>query len=225
MKGKDMDLTGCTFYDLKVKGRHNEKLYNETAWVCECVCGNITYATTSQLLHAKKKSCGCRRKRTPANALDLTNKRFGKLKVVERAGTLENGRALWLCRCDCGNTIVTNATTLRRGEVQSCGKCLVDERVNHAREVLMNDKTVDGVQVPLLTKKVRSDSGTGHKGVHRRVRNGKEKFEVSITVKGKRKYIGTYSKLDDAIKARKDAEKEYFEPYIKALKEREKEQK
>lgn len=224
MKGKDMDLTGRTFYDLKVKGRHNEKLYKETTWVCECVCGNITYATTSQLLHARKKSCGCRRKRTPANALNLTNKRFGKLKVVERAGISKDGRALWLCRCDCGNTIVTNATSLRLGNVKSCGKCLVDERIKHAREVLTTNKTIDGVQVPLLTKKVRSDSGTGHKGVQRRVRNGKEKFEVSITVKGKRKYIGTYSKLDDAIKARKAAEKEYFEPYIKALKEREKEQ-
>lgn len=226
MKRNDVDLTGRTFYDLNVKCRHTEKLYNETAWVCKCLaCGNITYATTSQLLHAKKKSCGCRRKRTPANALDLTNKRFGKLKVVERAGISKNGRALWLCRCDCGNTIVTNATTLRLGEVKSCGKCLVDERIKHAREDLMTNKTIDGVQVPLLTKKVRSDSVSGHKGVHRRVRNGKEKFEVTITVKGKRKYIGTYSKLYDAIKARKDAEKEYFEPYIKALKEREKEQK
>ncbi|MEC5268285.1 hypothetical protein P9G49_04120 [Heyndrickxia coagulans] len=102
---------------------------------------------------------------------------------------------------------------------------MVDERIKHAREDLMTNKTIDGVQVPLLTKKVRSDSVSGHKGVHRRVRNGKEKFEVTITVKGKRKYIGTYSKLYDAIKARKDAEKEYFEPYIKALKEREKEQK
>ncbi|WP_348658941.1 hypothetical protein [Heyndrickxia faecalis] len=225
MKSNDVDLTGRTFYDLTVKSRHTEKLYKETAWVCECVCGNITYATTGQLLHGRKKSCGCRRKRTPGNALDLTGKRFGKLTVIERSGTLENGRALWLCRCDCGNTIVTNATTLRRGEAKSCGKCLVDERIKHAREDLMNNKTVDGVPVPLLTKKVRSDSGTGHKGVHRRIRKGKEKFEVSITVKGKRMHIGTFNKLEDAINARKAAEKEYFEPYIKALEEKEREQK
>lgn len=226
MRRNDVDLTGRTFYDLNVKCRHTEKLYNETAWVCKCLaCGNITYATTSQLLHGKKKSCGCRRKKTPPNALDLTGKKIGKLTVIKRSGTNKNGSALWLCQCECGNTIETSATTLRRGEAKSCGKCLVDERIKHAREDLMTNKTIDGVQVPLLTKKVRSDSVSGHKGVHRRVRKGKEKFEAYITVKGKRKYIGTYSKLDDAIKARKDAEKECFEPYIKALKEKERKQK
>lgn len=224
MKKNDVDLIGKTFYDLTVKSKHTEKLYNEITWVCKCVCGNTTYATTGQLLRGHKKSCGCRRKRTPKNALDLAGKKFGRLTVIQRSGTSENGRALWLCQCECGNTIETSATTLRRGEAMSCGKCLIDKRIEHAREDLMINKTIDGVPVPLLTKKVRSDSVTGHKGVHRRVRNGKEKFEVSITVKGKRKYIGTYSNLDDAIKARKAAEKEYFEPYIKALKEREKEQ-
>lgn len=220
-----MDLTGYIFYDLKVKGRHNKKLYNENAWMCECVCGNITYATTSQLLHGKKKSCGCRRKKTPSNALDLTGKKIGKLTVIKRSGTNKNGSALWLCQCECGSTIETSATKLRRGETISCGKCTKNDQIKHAREYLMTNKTIDSVQVPLLTKKVRSDSISGYKGVHRRLHNGKEKFEVTITIKGKRKYIGTYRKLDDAIKARKAAEKEYFEPYIKALKEREKEQK
>ena len=226
MKRNDVDLTGRTFYDLNVKCRHTEKLYNETAWVCKCLaCGNITYATTSQLLHGKKKSCGCRRKKTPPNALDLTGKKIGKLTVIKRSGTNKNGSALWLCQCECGNTIETSATTLRRGKAMSCGKCIKNDQIKHAREDLMTNKTIDGVQVPLLTKKVRSDSRTGHKGVQRRVRNGKEKFEAYITVKGKRKYIGTYSKLDDAIKARKAAEKEYFEPYIKALEKKEKERK
>lgn len=225
MKHNDIDLTDRTFYDLTVKSKHTEKLYKETAWVCECVCGNITYATTGQLLNGRKKSCGCRRKRTPVNALDLSRQRFEKLTVIERSGSSENGRALWLCQCDCGNRIVTSATSLRRGESTSCGKCLTNERIEHARKDLLTNKTIDGVQVPLLTKKVRSDSGTGHKGVHRRLRNGKEKFEVTITVKGKRKYIGTFTNINDAIKARQQAEKEYFDPYIRALKEKENDEK
>jgi len=220
LKKNDVDLIGKTFYDLTVIAKHTEKLYKEVAWVCKCSCGNQTYATTSQLLHGKKKSCGCRRKKTPPNALDLTGKKIGKLTVIKRSGTNKNGSALWLCQCECGNTIETNATTLRRGEAMSCGKCIKNDQIKHAREDLMTNKTIDGVQVPLLTKKVRRDSGTGYKGVHRRVRRGKEKFEVSITVKGKRKYVGTYDKLEDAIKARKHAEKEYHEPYIKALEEK-----
>ena len=82
--------------------------------------------------------------------------------------------------------------------------------------------TIDGVMVPLLTKKTRSDSVTGHKGVAKRVRKGVTRYEVSITVKGKLIYLESYKNIDDAIAARKSAEAQYFEPYIKALQDKNK---
>ena len=215
-----VDLTGKKFGRLTVVSKHEEKLYKEIAWVCKCECGNQTLATTNQLLKSRKMSCGCLWKKSPGNVNDLTGKKFGKLTVLKRDGKTKNDNALWLCRCDCGNEVTARGTSLRRGEIVSCG-CSKNEQIQHARKVLTKDKTVDGVIVPLLTKKVRKDSRTGHKGVHRRIRRGKEKYEVSITIRGKRKYIGTYHKLEDAIKARKQAEKEYHEPYIKALEENE----
>ncbi len=54
--------------------------------------------------------------------IDLTGQRFGRLVVVERAG-MDGQYPTWLCRCDCGNTIITRGTYLRRGDTQSCG-CL-----------------------------------------------------------------------------------------------------
>lgn len=56
-------------------------------------------------------------------ATDLTGQRFGKLVVIERAGSNSRGRALWRCQCDCGKTTVTSGTLLRGGNTQSCG-CL-----------------------------------------------------------------------------------------------------
>lgn len=161
-------------------------------------------------------------RKSPSNALMLKGKSFGKLTVLERAGRNKNGSALWLCRCECGNTTIANATSLRRGETVSCG-CLVAEQIKNAQKVLRIDKVIDGVQVPLLTKKVRSDSRSGHKGVYIRNRNGKIKYEVTIKAKGKRKYLGTFDKLEDAIKARKEGEKEYHQPYIDALAKKERE--
>jgi len=35
-------------------------------------------------------------------ALDLTNKRFGKLIARQKAPS-KNGKTYWLCECDCGN--------------------------------------------------------------------------------------------------------------------------
>lgn len=60
---------------------------------------------------------------------DITGQKFNKLTAVKRAGKGKNGRALWLCNCDCGNTIVATITDLRTGRKKSCG-CLRKERYN-----------------------------------------------------------------------------------------------
>lgn len=217
---KRIDLIGQRFGRLIVTENLAEKRYNEEAWACKCDCGKETIATRSQLTGGRKKSCGCLRKETPPNALDLVGQKFGKLMVIERAGKTKNDNALWLCRCECGNIVKANATTLRRGELTTCG-CETATRILNARNVLMNEKSIDGVQIPLLTKKVRSDSATGHKGIYKRSRKGNEYYEANITVKGKRKYAGPFKDLSDAIAARKWLEIKYHQPYIKALEDNE----
>lgn len=34
--------------------------------------------------------------------IDLTGQRFGRLTVIERAGSDIRKQALWMCVCDCG---------------------------------------------------------------------------------------------------------------------------
>lgn len=57
--------------------------------------------------------------------LDLTNRCFGRLTVLSRAGNRSNV-ASWNCQCDCGNETVTLAQNLRSGGTRSCG-CLSRE--------------------------------------------------------------------------------------------------
>jgi hypothetical protein len=56
---------------------------------------------------------------------DIVGKRFGKLVVVERAGSerIDAGRhrALWRCVCDCGGERITPAYALTWGRTTSCG--------------------------------------------------------------------------------------------------------
>lgn len=61
---------------------------------------------------------------------DETGKRYGRLLVIERHDPAKHGpyylttqNALWVCRCDCGETTVVMGCNLRRGLVKSCG-CL-----------------------------------------------------------------------------------------------------
>jgi len=55
--------------------------------------------------------------------INLLNRRFGQLLVVEAAGS-KNHKRLWKCLCDCGNTTVLPTYVLTRKQGQkSCG-CL-----------------------------------------------------------------------------------------------------
>lgn len=59
---------------------------------------------------------------------DETGNRYGRLVVLEYAGTRPNhrGGAVWKCRCDCGNETVVWSGSLRGGDTRSCG-CLSRE--------------------------------------------------------------------------------------------------
>ncbi len=56
-----------------------------------------------------------------ASPTDISEKRFGSLTVLERSGSNHSGKALWLCRCDCGVKKVVVGQYLRNGKVTSCG--------------------------------------------------------------------------------------------------------
>ena len=52
--------------------------------------------------------------------LDLSGEKFGLLSVIE-AGKQEKSKTTWLCRCECGGTVVIKTAYLRNGDTKSCG--------------------------------------------------------------------------------------------------------
>lgn len=56
-----------------------------------------------------------------AEVIDETGNRYGRLVVVQRAGSTPQGKAQWLCECDCGQETVVNGQYLRDGHTTSCG--------------------------------------------------------------------------------------------------------
>lgn len=56
--------------------------------------------------------------------IDLTNRTFGLLTVIKRVDDVRPGRPMWLCKCECGNTVVVSSTNLTKTNgTRSCG-CL-----------------------------------------------------------------------------------------------------
>ena len=82
---------------------------------------------------------------------EIGNK-YGKLLVIEDAGTDSTKHKLWKCRCECGQEIIVRGSRLRSGEKQDCG-CIkkhgfIDETGNRygrlvVLEIDTNSKTKD----------------------------------------------------------------------------------
>lgn len=69
------------------------------------------------------------------SASRLEGQTFGRLTVIERAGslTLSNGkrRAQWRCRCSCGAETLSTTNRLTMGNTRSCGCLMVEtQRLN-----------------------------------------------------------------------------------------------
>ena len=56
--------------------------------------------------------------------IDLKDKVYGRLTVIERRGSNRFKKALWLCKCECGKETIVESTNLRNGHTRSCG-CLM----------------------------------------------------------------------------------------------------
>lgn len=134
------DLTNKKFGKLTVISRDLSKptgAGKSAYWICQCDCGNICSIRSDKLKNGITQSCGCYSKeiRTQIFLKDLTNQRFGKLKVLKRDLTKPQGKACfayWICQCDCGNICSVRGDHLRNSTTQSCG-CLNskgEEKIN-----------------------------------------------------------------------------------------------
>ena len=73
---------------------------------------------------------------------------------------------------------------------------------------------VDGTCVEIIRSGTRRRNNTsGVTGVEWRA--SKQRWRASICFKGKRRYLGSYVLFEDAVKARRRAEGELFEPFLR----------
>ena len=60
---------------------------------------------------------------TKGHAKDLSGMRFGNLVVEYRNGSDANCMALWMCKCDCGNSNSIRGAFLRKGQIFCSKQC------------------------------------------------------------------------------------------------------
>lgn len=134
------------------------------------------------------------------NTKDLTGQRFGRLTAVEPIDSVPGKGILWRCQCDCGGTKDVPSSMLVGKKTQSCG-CL------QASIISENLKLCEGTSITILEatkRRLLSSNQSGCTGVYLNKRTGK--WTAQITFKRKSYYLGSYDKIEDAVKARRRGE-------------------
>lgn len=106
------DETGNVYGKWTVTSRAKSK--GGAQWNCRCECGTESVISGRDLRAKATTSCGCE------NVTDEVGNVYGKLTVTEISGE-KRDRLHWVCRCECGKTVVVSGTVLRRGDQVSCG--------------------------------------------------------------------------------------------------------
>lgn len=159
-------------------------------WRCLCDCGREAVVGQTRLQSGQTTNCGCHG--YPLLQTD-GGQRFGRLTLLGQAAA-EDGTIR--CRCDCGRETVVEYAKLLSGQIKSCG-CIPKERM------LANLRLVEGTSVAILeaTKhRLIASNTSGHNGVYQNKR--RQKWVAQITFKGKTYYLGSYERIEDAVKAR-----------------------
>lgn len=101
-------------------------------YLCQClVCGK-EYIVEAKSIGVSKCCHSCIHK---VRAEEIIGTRCGRLKVTELAYKDEGKHCLmWLCKCDCGGSVILPTTVILRKRTLSCGCLQRDIIAEHGRE-------------------------------------------------------------------------------------------
>ena len=195
-----------------------------TKWLCKCDCGKYTEVVWNSLASGRTKSCGCLQKELLSERLKSQNRY--DLSNEYGIGYTSNGEEFYFdiedfekikdycwCMDDRGYICARDFHNGRHIKIHRV--ILPGEFVDH-----INHNKGDNRKVNLrivsssqnnINRKLPSNNTSGICGVKWRKRD--ERWESTITFQGKRYYLGMFDDYNDAVKARKEAEKRFFREF------------
>ena len=156
-------------------------------------------------------------KRRKPTVTNIIGKRYGKVVVLDRSDKrASRGKRtipLWECLCDCGNITYKATDSLTNASISMCRECAQSYSAEKMRE---NVGLIGGTQISRIkSDKPIATNTSGVRGVYYDRKTGK--WRARLKFKGKLMNFGTYARFEDAVKARKQAEAEYFGEYLMSL--------
>lgn len=88
---------------------------------------------------------------------------YGYLTVIERAPS-KNNRAMWKCKCKCGNEVIVAGKLLRNGQTKSCGCLKIEKTIE--RNIIRGGGDLTGQRFGKLTV-IKFHSWLEHENHHK----------------------------------------------------------
>ena len=227
---KVIDLAGKRFGRLTVLHRVENTKAGQSQWMCKCDCGTQLVVAGQSLRNGRSKSCGCKRSETAKKRLKRFNeyRSNGKVVYVKLSNTdremivdedIWNAGAKDFCwyltRAGYAATQIPGQRSNTLFHVYAFPDCpdgLVRDHIdgNKLNNVRENMRFITQ-QNNTRNRTLRSKNKSGRIGVVWSKRDNK--WRAKIKTDGKEIHLGSFSKLEDAVKAREDAEEKYFGEY------------
>ncbi len=133
---------------------------------------------------------------------ELAGRTFGYLTALEPTGERHHRYVVWRCICKCGKEVEIPSGMLLGGHTTSCG-CLNTEIFQHYNRYEEGTDLRQSLEERILNP----NSASGYMGVQPK----RGKWAAYITYKKKVYCLGTYSNIEDAVKARARAKEAVME--------------
>ncbi len=224
-RGKPLKI-GETYGCFKILSVFSEKMEhkNKTYNVMCLKCRGVSQYSGQEILRYQAR--GCRQCRTE----DADKKReeiyksyidsiFGNLKVIGYSGKKADCkssayyRPYMFCKCQkCGNISEIPLSRLKSG-VESCEKC-AKENLKKGYEI-HKIASVDGTLITAIDghRKINKNSSTHHTGVSWMPKL--QKYRAYINFQRKQYSLGLFSRIEDAVAARKEAERQIYGDFLR----------
>lgn len=204
------NLLGQKYGMLTVIGQAPSTEKGQRRWLCKCDCGTEKIVMGSNLKRGTTVSCGCKKRN------DLTGQKIGKLTVLGRSDKYgsrgKRQTQLWECLCECGAITYKATDALTNPDVSMCQECAGKYSAEKARA---GAGFVGGTQITKIKNMSdKADNLSGVRGVYLEKKTGN--YRARLKFKGKLYNLGSFSRLEDAVEARKQGEKEIYGAFLEA---------
>jgi len=224
-----IDLVGQRFGKLIVKELIGHTKNRGVIWKCKCDCGNEVDVVAALLTGNRKKSCGCdtkeliRQSRIKSNRYDLSGdygigytskgeEFYFDLEdyelIKDYCWRMHNGYLDAKVRDGSDKRILMHCLIMGHKYVDHIGGNKNDNRKSNLRIPADNY----GFQsYNNMNKRLQSNNTSGYPGVY--YCKDRNNWRAVIGINNKRINLGLFNTLEEAVKARKEAEEKYFGEY------------